>query len=857
MSTSSSTDPNATPELDNATELPARNRASFVTILAVQALNAFNDNFVKMLLVAFAGAVAKGTDLGDSMQVYLGAIFSVPYVLFAPIAGWLSDRYSKQRVIFWMQVTQVLVFGTFIGAIWMKQTQLTLWLSLVSFFLMATQAAFFSPAKMGIMKELVGSRRLGGASGWLQMTNFVGILAGMWAGGTWFGARLAAGHDEWSAVWLPLLVVSGVAFTQIIGALGVQRTPEHEEVKFERAVLWEHFAQLKLLFSDRPIKLAAIGITYFWFMSNAVGSILVTLSREIHPESAADASKALSNMAAMLGVGIMVGSMIAGMVCRRRVELGLVPMAGMGLALCLLWAGLLPLHSSWLLVSMVGVGIASGCFMTPLYAYVQDRAKSDERARILAAMNLMDCIGGIVANIILVKAMLLLRLPASVQLLVLVVPGIGAALFITQLLPQPLLKLTLGLVVRAVYRLKAHHTNRLVRKGAVLIMPNHVSYADAIILGSVCDRDGRFVMFDYLYNTPSIRWALKILGTVPISRTKAKEAIRSVAETLKHGHCVCLYPEGQITRTGFLNEITKGYELMARLGGNVMVQPVWIDGLWGSIFSFEGGRFFKKTPKAMPYNVSGWFGEPMPAKEANAARVREVLTALSAEAFADRELVKKTPQLVMPDGSVMKPGEAHIAHASALRILDTSLLQAGDTILCLLPPEHAMSRVFAMALPALHILPVQWQPVDSKERAGRILAIGDRTSLKQVRAAHSGSVAPWDLAVEISAWGTWDGDEMERGDNVYPALFDPDTSALLTLSVPDPMLAPGDEGNQHGHKAGSKGHILPGIGARNLDDALILSGVIPGSLSEVRLEKAYADDEGFVFVRNEVSPVCK
>ena len=104
------------------------------------------------------------------------------------------------------------------------------------------------------MKELVGSRRLGGASGWLQMTTFIGILSGMWAGGTWFGARLANGHDEWSAAWLPLLVVSGVAFLQIVGALGVQRTPEHEEVKFQRAVLWEHFEQLKLLFSQRPIK---------------------------------------------------------------------------------------------------------------------------------------------------------------------------------------------------------------------------------------------------------------------------------------------------------------------------------------------------------------------------------------------------------------------------------------------------------------------------------------------------------------------------------------------------------------------------------------------------------------------------
>jgi acyl-[acyl-carrier-protein]-phospholipid O-acyltransferase / long-chain-fatty-acid--[acyl-carrier-protein] ligase len=143
--------------LNDLPVLPPRNRRSLTLTLLVQSLNAFNDNFVKMLLIAFAGAVAHGTDLGDSMQVYLGAIFSVPYILFAPLAGWLSDRYSKQRVIVWMQYAQVAVFGCFIAALWLHQTTLTLWLSLLAFFLLATQAAFFSPAKMGIIKELGGS----------------------------------------------------------------------------------------------------------------------------------------------------------------------------------------------------------------------------------------------------------------------------------------------------------------------------------------------------------------------------------------------------------------------------------------------------------------------------------------------------------------------------------------------------------------------------------------------------------------------------------------------------------------------------------------------------------------------------
>ena len=153
---------------------------------------------------------------------------------------------------------------------------------------------------MGIIKELVGGRRLGSANGALQMTMFLGILSGMWAGGTWFGARLAESNDPWAAVWVPMVVVTVLALLQIAGALMIQRTPEHETVVFHRGVLGEHFTHLKLVFGNRPIKLAAIGVSYFWFMSNAVGSILVTLSHERHVGDAAAASKDLSLMAVLV-----------------------------------------------------------------------------------------------------------------------------------------------------------------------------------------------------------------------------------------------------------------------------------------------------------------------------------------------------------------------------------------------------------------------------------------------------------------------------------------------------------------------------------------------------------------------------
>lgn len=818
-------------------------------MIAVQALNAFNDNFVKILLVAFAGVVAKGTDLGGSMQVYLGAIFSLPYVLFAPLTGWLSDRCSKQRVMLWMQVAQVLIFLLFLATHGLHDPQMTLWLSLGCFFLLATQAAFFSPAKYGIVKELVGSRRMGSATGTLQLTNFVGILAGMGLAGFVFGEMIKGAADPagaaWDAVTVLLWVVTGISLLQIVGSLMIMRTPGHDALRFHAGIMTEHFAHLKLVFSDRPIKLAALGVTYFWFMSNAVGSILVTLANELHPADPSAVAVELSMMPGMLGVGIMLGSVLAGYVCRRRIELGLVPLSGYLLAATLFWSGIHPVRPS-IYFALVGVGLAAGAFMTPLYAFVQDRCKPEERGRILSAMNLMDCVGGIVANIVLVKGMLILKVPAWVQLLVMVPITLAAAVFITRLLPRNLLLIVVNAIVRTFYRIRVHHEERMPKDGPLLVLPNHVSYADAVTLGVSTERMVRFVMLDSLYRIRWMQWFLRLFGTVPISATKAKEAVRTVADALKEGKAVVLFAEGQLTRTGFLNEMRKGYELMARMGGEgVRVQPVWQDGLWGSIFSYEGGRFFKKVPKALPYRVSIWYGEPMEAKEATAERVREALLELSAEAFLARRRVQQVPRLVLPDGRVLSESEAAMAWANASRILETSLLREGDAVLCLLPQGHPLTGTFHAGLATLRRIPIlreATQAAEHRSKGHRVIAIGGRADF--AAQAHEA----WDFAlvgVEV-ADAQGGGVKPSQASGPWPVLFDGGTSALLTLQVPDPKLPEKEQGAQRGVAPGSLGHLLPGLAVRGEAGGLIFRRTSAAETGEVRVEGVTLDAQGFV-----------
>ena len=319
-------------ELDSAPHLPRRNWASIVLVLFVQAMNSFSDNFVKMLLIALSIIIAKDSWVGRHMELWLGAIFSLPYMIFAPLAGYWSDRFSKRKVIVWMQVMQIICFVWLALALWMKRVPGSLEICLLGFFVLAVQAAILSPAKMGIMKELAGSRRLGRVSGWLQVTMLAGILGGMWAGGIWYGTEYEKTHDAWmSALW-PLIIISILGIVELIAAICIQTTPAHTEVHWRKGMALEHFESLKIVFRRRSIRLAALGVTYFWFISNALSFILVTLTKELHPDTGhGDGPMELAKVAGILGIGVISGSIFASHICRNRIELGLIPLGGFGL----------------------------------------------------------------------------------------------------------------------------------------------------------------------------------------------------------------------------------------------------------------------------------------------------------------------------------------------------------------------------------------------------------------------------------------------------------------------------------------------------------------------------------------------
>lgn len=808
-------------ELDNATHLPRRNWISIVLVLVVQALNSFSDNFVKMLLIAVSLIIAEHTWVGRHMELWLGAIFSLPYMLFAPLAGYWSDRFSKRNVIIWMQVMQILCFVWLALALWMERVPGSLEICLAGFFVLAVQAAVLSPAKMGVMKELAGSRRLGQVSGWLQVTMLAGILGGMWAGGMWYGAEYEKTGDAWGSALWPLIIISIFGIGELIAAICIQKTPSHPEVHWRKGMGWEHFESIKIVFRRRSIRLAALGVTYFWFISNAISFILVTLAKEMHPDTTGgDGPMELAKVAGILGIGVISGSFYASYVCRNRIELGLIPIGGFGLVAGLLWSGLATLGSGWMYAGIIFTGAAGGCFMVPLYAFAQDKAEKQEKARIHAGMNLMDCLSTLVA-VAIVGWMKWLEFSASTQFLLLAIPTFAAAIYIMRLLPQDLVRFLMLAAVRFVYKVKAVHADRIPATGGVLLLPNHVSYVDAFIIGAASGRPVRFVMWEKLYNLWWSKGVMRLIGTVPISATRAKDAIRAVATALKEGEIVCLFPEGQITRHGMVNELRKGFELMARQA-EAQVVPVYLDGLYGSIFSFQGGKFFTKRPKHLRYPVEVHFGAPLAAREASTEVVRHAMLALSSEAFLARK-------------SWSHAGADQVAFANAKRLAEVEWHRQGDVFLSLEPAGSIIHRT-VQALTQL-IPGSKYVDCPTEAHATHIIAFGTRASLSKLTGHER-------LAFCLDR----DLTPLPAATTALRGYIDATTGILLSTEVPDPALPEAERGNQLGQKTASLGRLLPGLSLATTADGVQISGLLPGDATVVTINGVKLDEQGFLLM---------
>ena len=390
------------PESEKAPVISTRSWVSLGAVLVVQTQNAFNDNFVKFVLMGLAMAVAAGSAIGENIEFILAALIPIPFILFAPVAGFVSDRFSKKDVIWGCLLLQLALFILITIAIVVRSVEVAVF----GYFLLAVQSTLFSPAKQGILKDIVGSEKLGFANGLMSMLTMVGILGGMWLAGQWFD-HLLAGYNEvspddpengWKAAFPPVIGAGIASIVALVIGRIVVKTPAHPQETFSRGIWIRHFKHLRYLFGIRVLRNTALLITAYWLVANFLGINFVQFAKEIIPDaSRAGRMTATAMMLFWVGGGLMIGSTIVSILSRNKIQMKLGPLGGIGMSIGLIGTGLFDPSSLWWNLSLGFIGFASGFYVVPLNAWLQDIAEAAHRARVISALNLMTALSGILA----------------------------------------------------------------------------------------------------------------------------------------------------------------------------------------------------------------------------------------------------------------------------------------------------------------------------------------------------------------------------------------------------------------------------------------------------------------------------
>jgi acyl-[acyl-carrier-protein]-phospholipid O-acyltransferase/long-chain-fatty-acid--[acyl-carrier-protein] ligase len=604
----------------------ATTQRSLRALQVAQALGAFNDNAWKMLLIALVGRTITGTgaerEVAEQQQTMLAmVVFTLPLALLSLPAGALADRCRKNRVLVGAKVLEVVLMATG-SALLFADPGATLG-PLVILGLMGLQSAIFSPAKYGILPEIVPHGDLSRANGRLELWTFVAIIAG-----TALGPQILAvapASPVFTGVVLTALALAGAFASRFI-----QRTEPARSAGGVAASVRGAAAALR---ADRTLLLAVLGQTWFWTIASLLGQDLIVYGKTILRLGEAWIGVPLG----VFGLGVGLGSELAGRIAKNRVEMGFVPLGAVGLAVLTTLLGVFAPGLLGTCALMLLLGVASGFVVVPLNALQQWRAPESHRGAVIAVSNTFAFLGMLLGS--LLGGQLALQgfscrgilLGASAFTLV-------GTVFAVWLLPQALVRTLLLLVTTTFYRLAIRGGANVPQQGGVLLAPNHQSFVDGLFLGASTDRPIRFVVDRAQYERPLVGRVLRWMGAIPVSQTggprQILRALRDAGQALDQGEIVCIFPEGQITRTGALLPFRRGLERIVK-GRAATIVPVHLDRVWGSIFSFAGGRFGTKIPERVPYPVTVTFGPPLPPSTPVAA-VREAVADLAARAWLDR-----------------------------------------------------------------------------------------------------------------------------------------------------------------------------------------------------------------------------
>jgi acyl-[acyl-carrier-protein]-phospholipid O-acyltransferase/long-chain-fatty-acid--[acyl-carrier-protein] ligase len=607
-----------------------RGRRGFWALIATQFQGAFNENGLKSLVVFLILAMKLPQEAQDKNVLIVNTLFTLPFIIFSMTGGFLADRFSKRSITIGTKYFEIAVMLLAILAL----ARENLSLSIAAVFLASTQAALFGPSKYGLLPELLPQEQLSWGNGIIELGTFVAIIAGV-VGGSFMSERFAGRHGISGIIFLSCSL-TGLAF-----AYGISRVPAADPArKFRINVLGDLWSQTKIIRADRVLWLAVAGNTYFWFFGALAQNDVIFYGKRVLQISDTQDGILLAGIA----IGIGLGSFAAGYLSGGKIEYGLIPLGALGMTVFCFALSLHGLSFLQVLLFLSLLGFSSGFFIVPINALIQHRPAEQHRGGVIAASNLLSFIGIGAAAGLYYLCTHFLNLGPSAIFFWAAITTVAATAYILFLLPDSLLRLLLWLASHTLYRIDLKGQENIPARGGALLVPNHASMVDAVLLIATTDRSIRFLMFKGSYEHWLVKPFAKVMGVIPIASDQGPreilQSLHAAADALRAGEVVCIFPEGQMTRTGQLLPFRRGMERIVK-DVDVPIIPAYIDGIWGSIFSFSGGRFLWKFPRHIPYPVRITYGMPLPST-ATAMQARQAVQELGVDSFSRRKPHMKT-----------------------------------------------------------------------------------------------------------------------------------------------------------------------------------------------------------------------
>ncbi|MCO7224691.1 MFS transporter [Pleionea sp. CnH1-48] len=611
----------------------------FMPFFVTQALGALNDNIYKTaLFIFFTFAVAGDSQEESGLLTNLAAIiFILPFFLFSSTCGQLAEKYEKSGIIRKVKLLEIAIMSLAAIGFYLQSTPFLIGV----LFLMGTQSAIFGPIKYGILPQHLSKEELVGGNGLVEMGTFLAILLGMILGGILI---------EVSDVG-PYVVSSVVILIAVTGYLFSRKIPQapavNPDLKINFNTFKETYRNFSFMKKNRVVFLSVAGISWFWFF----GATIMAQIPNYTKYTLGGKSEIATLILAAFSLGIGLGSMLCERLSGRKVEIGLVPFGAIGLTIFTLdlyfanttadaspTLGIIEFfqhaHNWRVFIDSILIGVFGGFFIVPLYALIQTRCDPLHISRTIAGNNIMNALFMVMSGIM---AITLITLGFSIPEIILVTAVLNAlvALYIFTLVPEFLMRFLIWVFVSIFYRLKIKDIENIPEKGACVLVCNHVSFMDALILAAGSRRPIRFVMDHRIFKTPILSFIFKTAKAIPIAPAREnpelmEKAFDKVAEVLDKGEVVCIFPEGKITYDGNMNVFKPGIEKIIQRTP-VPVIPMYLDGLWGSFFSRKDGPAMSNIPRRFRSKVALNIGEQIAAEEVTAERLFDEVSKLNKE----------------------------------------------------------------------------------------------------------------------------------------------------------------------------------------------------------------------------------